>query len=373
MACDLTATAPMSELLCAASGSRPHIALCLGGQARTFPNTLVHRSVVEHVIQALGARTVVFACVVTSEDEQWQPGPRKLLSRSRGAVHAALRTFPSPTPHVQMDEGLCKATHSLPAPNCNGYTRPPESAPHAGSLFSAPYARSFAKQLEYKLSCFRSVVSYEQANGMRFAAILSARLDLTWYRPLPPWCLLDLTRPVRKLDWAFLIPRKDAFAALAAPHEAYFGCRRDFNSSQTSIEKWLFAFWDETAPTVQYVDDSSALPAQITRDAADDGYLCHRFAYAGAPRQAKELCRSALSANPCNALPSAPTQPTDLHVRPTWHGRRLAAVESELVETRQRLQAAQAEQTRHVVVGAVGGAMLGLFVSVLSRKIRAAD
>ena len=91
MACALTATAPMSELLCAASSSKPHIALCLGGQARTFANALVHRSVVEHVIQALGAHMVVFACVVTSEDEQWQPAPRTLLNSSRGEVRAALR------------------------------------------------------------------------------------------------------------------------------------------------------------------------------------------------------------------------------------------------------------------------------------------
>ena len=368
MACALTATTPMSELLCAASGSRPHIALCLGGQARTFPNTLVHRSVVEHVIQALGAHTVVFACVVTREDEKWQDGPRKLLNSSRDAVQAALRTFPSPAPHVQMDKGLCKATQGPPVPNCNGYTRPPKSAPFSGSLFSAPYARSFAKQLEYKLSCFRSVVSYEQAHDLRFAAILSARLDLTWYRPLPPWCLLDLTRPTRKLDWAFLIPRKDAFAALAAPHVAYFGCRRDFNSSNTSIEKWLFAFWAETAPTMRYVDDSSMLPAQITRHSSEDGSLCNRFAYAGAPRHAQELCRSALSGNPCNTMPSAPTQPTDLCPRPTLLAQRLATLESELVETRQRLRAAEAEQTRHAIVGGAGGAVFGLFVSVLRRK-----
>ena len=48
------------------------------------------------------------------------------------------------------------------------------------------------------------------------------------------------------------------------------------------------------------------------------------------------------------------------------------AVESELVRARQRLQAAEAEQTRHAVLGAAGGAALGCCISVfMSRKAAA--
>lgn len=299
--------APIGELLCASYGARPHIALCLGGQARTFPNELVYRSLAAHVVQALAAHVVLFACLISEDGQPWQV--RATAAQSATAVRAALSHLSEglEAQHVQLDEGLCSASRSRPGlHSCSGYTRHPDAPPPGSfgkTLFTADYLRSFEKQLDYKLSCMRSVEAHERRHALAFRAILFARPDLTWYRPLPPWCFLDWTQPVRKLDWAFLIPRAHAEAALRAPHAAYHDCKRDFNASATSIEKWLFAFWREEA-RIEWRDDSELLPAQLTRANTRDFAMCHRFQYPGwQPATQQGLCAAATSGNPCNALP----------------------------------------------------------------------
>ena len=102
---------------------------------------------------------------------------------------------------------------------------------------------------------------------------------------------------MRKSDWAFLIPRRYAEAVLRTPHADYFGCRADFNGSQSSTEKWLDAGYKRAQ--ISWRDDSSTLPALITRTPRTVGYdNCHRFQLReGVPRQ---QCKAVMQQNPCN-------------------------------------------------------------------------
>ena len=93
---------------------------------------------------------------------------------------------------------------------------------------------------------------------------------------------------MRKSDWAYLIPRRYAEAVLRTPHADYFGCRADFNGSESSIEKWLQAGYRRA--NISWRDDSSTLPALITRTPRTVGYdTCHRFQLReGVPRGAMQ-------------------------------------------------------------------------------------
>jgi hypothetical protein len=324
----------MSQVLCAARhGSRPYIAMCLGGQARTFPNTIVYRSLIEHVIQPLGAHVRLFACLV-STDEKWKPRPT--INQTAEMISATLRRPGFQPSHVQIEEGLWSASQGPPGAACPNYTLHPDDAPpgmFGKTLFLAPYLRSFSKQLDYKLACFRSVKRFELEHALTLTAILFARPHLTWYRPLPPWCFVDWSRPVRKLDWAYLIPRQHAEAVLSLPHAAYHSCSREFDASRQSIERWLEAFWREVS--LGWRDDSSFLPAQLTRSEAGDFELCSRFQYGGMPGGTNdELCRAAVSGNPCNNR----ADESDDRITGASTIERLAAAEQEVARLRERLR-----------------------------------
>ena len=102
---------------------------------------------------------------------------------------------------------------------------------------------------------------------------------------------------MRKSDWVYLIPRRYAEAVLRTPHADYFGCRANFNGSHQSTEKWLEAAYSRAQ--ISWRDDSSALPALITRTPQTVGYdNCHRFQLReGLPR---EHCKAVIHQNPCN-------------------------------------------------------------------------
>lgn len=196
---------PIAAVLCAGQPRKPHIALCLGGAARTFVQPLVHRSIYEHVIRALGANVVVFACLSSEDAKPWKAVPAIHHNRSR--VDAALRAIGVPAHQAHVDEAGCEASSGAFA-RCANYTAHPEAPPDGmfgKTLFSKDYLRSFVGQLERKRLCMARVEAHERRHRLEFSAVLYARPDLTWYGPLLPWCYMDWTQPVRKSDLTYLI------------------------------------------------------------------------------------------------------------------------------------------------------------------------
>ena len=54
-------TAATPQMLCSGFGKPPPVALCITGIARTFPNAITHRSLLENFIESLGAPVTTFA------------------------------------------------------------------------------------------------------------------------------------------------------------------------------------------------------------------------------------------------------------------------------------------------------------------------
>ena len=85
--------ASVPEMLCAGSAPAPRVAACLAGTARTFERPLVHRSVAENVLRALGAEVKLFACWRRAELGETNAA----LDRARAPVSTDCPPRPVPT------------------------------------------------------------------------------------------------------------------------------------------------------------------------------------------------------------------------------------------------------------------------------------
>ena len=251
---------PFSSVLCAGFGTKPRIAVCVGGSARTFVTPLVHRSLQENVVHALGAEVTLFGCLDHSGGSLWKDDVSSAPERSESGVIAAAQQ--AGISHLVVGKGLCGgAAHALP--RCHGHTV------HTGHY--ADYAMSFLIQLRFRAGCFKMIRAHEQEQNRSFDAVLFARPDLVWYRAMLPWCYMNFHQARRKQDWVFLVPRALAEAVLWHPYRAYHSCERDFNTSEDIIESWLDKFWRDPTTIAHRVDfpfpplHDPVLPATISR------------------------------------------------------------------------------------------------------------
>ena len=190
---------PIAAVLCAGQPRKPHIALCLGGAARTFVQPLVHRSIYEHVIRALGANVVVFACLSSEDAKPWKAVPAIHHNRSR--VDAALRAIGVPAHQAHVDEAGCEASSGAFA-RCANYTAHPEAPPDG--MFGKTL---FSKSLVCWPARAQAAV-HGQGRGARAAApagVLSGalrppRFDLVRAAPAVVLHGLDAARAQERLD-----------------------------------------------------------------------------------------------------------------------------------------------------------------------------
>lgn len=191
---------------------RPYVAVCLGGAARTFVHPQVQRSLKKNVISALDAEVEVFACLSSDDLCENNLAQKTCLNQNQSAVFDALDNVGAQRQNVRVDRGVCSSAH-VPLPDCANYTK-------EGALPSGKYevadrrgfsynAQSLAKQLGYMKMCYHLVITYEKTHAnIRFAAVLRARPDLLWYRPMLPWRLFDGHTPRHLHDWADFVPRE---------------------------------------------------------------------------------------------------------------------------------------------------------------------
>ena len=201
------------------------------------------------MIDAIGAPITAFARLKLADGVSWKADNPSQRSNARGhaggkaSILRALAAVGIPPDRTSLveDEGA-------PMPDCPGYSSH-RFVDNSSFRHGRPsYLRSMAGQLESRHAGVAMVVAHETRFGVRFDWVLYTRPDLLWYRPLRPWCYLsrNATLPpaaaLRTQDFAFLLPRAMADAALAAPHRAYHACRADLPHGKL-FEHWQRGLW----------------------------------------------------------------------------------------------------------------------------------
>ena len=172
-------TAP--GLLCSGVEPRPKIAICLSGLARTFRNPLVHMSLKENVLEALGAPVTAFAYFRTLDLNGTREEEQQLL-----AVAAAIGIN-----ETRIDSGLIRAPFA--GPQCKYPKVNLAKEPVPGD------AASIVGQAHNRRQCYDMISDHETRLDVHFDWVLYTRPDLTWYRPLRPFCFFNL--PLKKVAW----------------------------------------------------------------------------------------------------------------------------------------------------------------------------
>jgi len=203
-----TLAEPHSPFLCALK-MRPHLALLIGGLARSLPHELVYRTIKSNLVDAIGMKTVVFAHIRLHDDSVNPIQPQRLnvdraldflgnLKSNR--VILDLATTPNNTYcHRETD----RRAHVL------------ENQPRRIDVV-------LQGQLWSRKALLDLMLAHENSAQMRFNSVLFMRPDLTFMVPWLPFCLFDLSVSRIFLDWLWWIPRADAEGALGGPYEDYF-------------------------------------------------------------------------------------------------------------------------------------------------------
>ena len=317
-----------ASLLCAgAGGPAPKVAVALGGGARTFSHALVSESIKANLIGgSSGARVDVFAYLklqdVRGENNKAAAAPAK-----REQVERALRRLGV----AAQDYVIASGTTPEP-PACNasqGYRPFVDKAPTPGQGKQTKANRdSFAAQVTTKKLCYDLIVRREERQGWRYDYVLLARPDLTWWKPVAPWCLwlnshlpdgAPTKGPMRydrsggvqlkpvvgfsMGDHALVVPRAHATRFFHEPYVAYYGCRAPFGPGQM-VESWMHTHGHMD----ELVDSDTFLPVTLTRSqSAGTVHLqgnCNtngRLRITASVVDRQSMCNALFATNPSNA------------------------------------------------------------------------
>jgi len=266
-----------AQMLCAGTSRQPpSVAVCLVGMARTFAHELVHRSFGEYVLQSLGCPVTAFAHLKLDDargDTSRAAGGLIRANATLVRAAAARIGIPRERVHLTHDGGF---EH----PTCPDY--PPAFDANKTHLGSPNHYESLLGQLYNRKRCYDMVEAHEAATGSAFDWILLTRPDLTWYRPMKPWCMhAALREPVtvnttvmHKSDWVYLLPRTKAAELLLEPLRRHYACETPFDR-RSNVEN----FWRVHVPGMAMSSGSfhsngtssepGNLPAIVTRIDAD--------------------------------------------------------------------------------------------------------
>jgi len=213
-------------MLCRDFADPPDIAVCVGGTARTLVNELVHQSLRDNVLNAFGAPTTLFAYLRAKDHRS---GSRH-SDADANALPRILTRLGAKTEHVNVLIGK----QELSPPACPSY----DAFPATGE--QRAYLGSLLAQLDARRGCHNLIAAEERARGRNYSWVLFTRPDMLWYRPVPPWCTIRVAAAagVIRQDWAFLVSRELADAAMSQLHDDYHGCRAPFGL-EDGIEGWV--------------------------------------------------------------------------------------------------------------------------------------
>eukprot|EP00658_Telonema_sp_P-2_P079157 TRINITY_DN757_c0_g1_i9.p1 TRINITY_DN757_c0_g1~~TRINITY_DN757_c0_g1_i9.p1 ORF type:complete len:325 (+),score=32.71 TRINITY_DN757_c0_g1_i9:137-1111(+) len=263
----------VSGLLCASSPlTRPRVAVCVSGMARTFSNLLEHRSLKGNMIEALGASVTSFAFLKT--DDKRSDIHAGEIEYDRSLVLAAAQ-------YIGASGSRLRVTNQSynPLPACPNY--PIRTGNNLEDRINSPeFEQSHLGQLNNKYQCYQMIVEYERQTKSRFDFVLVTRPDITWYAPLAPWCINPLTNlsipraqsPIIHLtDWITWIPRQHVANFLSEPYKAYHNCSRPLALDET-MEAWMIS-WISRFLETRFLDAigedqpkiETLLPGTLTR------------------------------------------------------------------------------------------------------------
>ena len=295
------------SMLCGNFQPAPSIAVCVGGTARTFGHHVVYRSLGENLINGFGGlQTNLFAYLKLGDRRgDSTKGHGGLVNSSRSAVEHALGYLKVPASRALIVSGPAGSYGELPVPNCTRY--PVFNGTTHGTMPS--YQQSLIGQLESREKCLSLIEADEAARRKAgnpkpmYDWVVFARPDLTWYHRVMPWCYwhqrhsLAELQPMRKADWAFIMPRKMALPFLRAPHVKYWACSAPITPDQR-VELWQ----EKHAHMTKFRDTLSDLPCILTREDRPDfpSNVCGRF-NVGIKKSLTTICKPATYGNRCNS------------------------------------------------------------------------
>jgi len=227
----------IAEMLCS-SFTRPKVAMCFHGAARSFPNTLIHTSMKQNLVDALGADSTVFLHL-TRKDARGDtrdsfggtfPDP------SQEDINAAANVLGVPAAQMKILEGPNMELPACPNFNAN-YEERRKSTDHVNSM---GYLYSLAGQISHREGCMQLIREHEKRTNTKFDAVILSRADLTFYNAMPPYCTMDLKRTRRYWDWFYAAPREVADALFSEPYQRFYGCKQSLEIG-AAIESYVFA------------------------------------------------------------------------------------------------------------------------------------
>ena len=228
-----------ADLVCASYQPRPTVAVCLSGHARTLVQPLVYRTIKGHLVDAFGGDATVVADLKL-RDESGE-GPLAHVDADEARVRHALAHIgvadrdtiiratgpPDTVPPCNATTGMVRFSPTTPQKDERGIMVWPT---HMGS--SRAYY-SLLGQLRNRAHCHALIERAEASRGGgRFDVVMVSRPDLVWSFPVRPYCLWNLSQPLRKHDWFYFLPRREMDAALQRPLETMLGCSPCEHSEQ---------------------------------------------------------------------------------------------------------------------------------------------
>ncbi|GAB5372903.1 hypothetical protein AAMO2058_001704000 [Amorphochlora amoebiformis] len=162
--------------------NNPLVAVCYGGIARSFVSPIVYKSTKHFLLDRLSTNTHVIATVKLQADPGKANETDELsryeayASSSRKSVERAL-SYLNPTVSYIMDTNETTRMEY----NCKL-----DSSKDPYKLYSRDekWARRFLVQMKDLWNCMKQVEHLEASNNIRFEAIVRARTDSVWLRPL---------------------------------------------------------------------------------------------------------------------------------------------------------------------------------------------
>ena len=291
----------ISSMLCSNSGPPPTIALCVSGAARTFANQLVHRSLLENFIQRIGARVVPMAFLKLND------GRGDERAGFNAKIHAEEDATRGAAAAIGVDEHdlIVKQDSYNPPPNCSGYAMfgPGHCKDDCDHMEGVSNQQSLLGQLENRAKCFELMEQHEKRTGTRFDWLVVARPDLTWFRPVAPWCLHKVTGYGKIMwDWVWWMPRAAAFDQFWKPFRDHHTCEADFKRGD-SVEMWSkrhtkvaqMSQAKGTVPVVVTRYDKASMPNNVC------GVMNRPELRTSSAEDISPACREWSFANVCNA------------------------------------------------------------------------
>ena len=224
------------QAACAADGPSPLFALLLVGNFRTFYDPRVYKSIRTNLIDALGARSVVF--IYGKLDSENVRGRRRDTGaqirpsdpnfsghqhRIEEITHAAAHLSAHGGPEVVMDVVNSSRSRTLINPGCPWLAFQGKDRPH--------WEEGYVGQLQSHAMGFEMMQSYEAQKNVRFDYVAKVRLDAMWISSVRPWCTYrkDAAYVIfpQPADWFQLVPRRMAERSLKGPFARYQSCKAE--------------------------------------------------------------------------------------------------------------------------------------------------